>query len=289
MFDKNKNRKSFSSILQKTISTHYAYIIEKGFKVTINGVVVEPTTVRIACDKEWKQRDDAIVPFVFKGKMGDVEVYMAVGLTGKISPGSEIDAEWDATVSRPSNAGWTIICNDRVVLYSDRTKLTGWGDIDIPKYHTQFIGIAGIVEFKSKDPFKLPTTTTKMGVDASSDLYLLVKSKMREGMRVFMDYTNNWKGQANESAKNIRRCELLSLDELKNKRLEFKAAHTLPRSRQYMPILPVPSAPSTSQITFSRDRRKIEVVSKRLFEASSVKPNRVGAKCFDIIYGETTQ
>lgn len=285
MFVKSTNRTSFRSILRGTISTHYAHIMEKGFEVTINGVAVEPITVKIACDRELKQRDAAIAPYVFEKKSDGVEVYLAVGLTGKISPRSGVAMESGATASRPSDPGWTIICNDRVVLHSDRTELTGWG-VDIPKYHTQFIGIAGIVEFKAEDPSDLPTTTTKMGVDVSSSLYRLVKKKMDVGMRMFMDYTNNWKGQANESAKNIQRCELLSLDELKKKRLKFKDEPTLPSSRQYMPDLPVPPEPKTSVITFKRDRQKIETVSKYLFDESSETPNRVGAKCFDIIYGE---
>ena len=66
------------------------------------------------------------------------------------------------------DAGWTIICNDRAVLYCDRTELTGWGEAGVPRYHTQFIAISGIVEFQSNDPAKLPTTTTKRGIDASS-------------------------------------------------------------------------------------------------------------------------
>ena len=61
------------------------------------------------------------------------------------------------------DAGWTIICNDRAVLYCDRTELTGWGDAGVPRYHTQFIAISGIVEFQSNDAAKLPTTTTKRG------------------------------------------------------------------------------------------------------------------------------
>ena len=46
-----------------------------------------------------------------------------------------------------------------VVLYCDQSELTGWGEAKVPRYHTQFIAISGIVEFKCKDPSKLPTTT----------------------------------------------------------------------------------------------------------------------------------
>ena len=288
-FDKNKSRKSFSLNLMKAISTHYAYIIEKGFKVTINGDVVEPKTVRIACDKEWKQGNGRIVPFVFKGNENGVDVYLAVGLTGRIPSESRIDTELDATAPLPSEAGWTVVCNDRIVLYCDRTELTGWGDSKSPKYHTQYIGIAGIVEFKSRDPAKLPTTTTKTGIDTSSTLYRSVQRKMREGTRVFINYTNQWKSQTNESAKHIKRCKVFTLNELKSMDWPFEVAHALSQSEQFTSALPTPSAPDERQITFKRDRRKIETVSEHLFGKPDVKPSRVGAECFDIIYDGVPQ
>ena len=286
MFDKNKNGRSFSSSLKDTISTYYAYIIDKGFNVTINGVTVEPQTVKIACSKESGQHKDAIMPFVFEGEADSVKVYLAVGLNGRTSSRNRIDKEREAAMGSPTNAGWTIVCNDRIVLYCDRTELTGWGEGRTPRYHTQFIGIAGIVEFKSKDPSKLPTTTTKIGVDTSSSLYLLVKNKMREGMRVFIDYTNKWKSKADESTKHIEQCEMLSLDELKNMRLQFEVTHTLPQSKQYKPVLPLPSESNTSRIVFKRDKQKIEAVAEYIGNPD-MKPNAVGAQCFDIVYDET--
>ena len=287
MFDKGKNRKSFSSKLRKTISTHYAHMIAKGFEVTINGEAVEPTTVRIAFDREWEQRDDAVMPFVFEGEADGVEVYLAVGLTGRI-PSKGRAGRKRAGATRPtSDPGWTVVCNDRIVLYCDRTELTGWGESIVPKYHTQFASIAGIVEFRSEDPSKLPTMTTKTGVDASSSTYRQVKRKMLEGTRIFVDYTNKWKGKEGKTADHIDRCELLSLDELKSKSLRFEVAHALPQSRQCKPALPVPSEPSERQITFRKDARKIEAVSERLFGNPDTSPSRVGSRCFDLIYDET--
>ena len=112
---------------------------------------------------------------------------------------NEIDEEQEGTKYSAEDAGWTILCNDRAVLHCDRSELTGWGEAKVPRYHNQFIAISGIVDLRSKDPGKLPTTTTKRGIDASSPLYLQIKNKMREGMRIFTDYTNKWKGRAEES------------------------------------------------------------------------------------------
>jgi hypothetical protein len=57
----------------------------------------------------------------------------------------------------------------------------------------QFIAISGIVIFCSEKPELLPTTTTKRGIDGNSELYLHVRDKMIEGMKIFTQYTNQWK------------------------------------------------------------------------------------------------
>src|SRR5208282_6219848 len=145
--------------------------------------------------------------------------------TRPIPSQDEIISEQEEKKYSSVDAGWTVLCNDRAVLYCDRSELTGWGEAGIPRYHTQFIAISGIVEFKSTDASKLPTTTTKRGIDSSSPLYLQVKNKMREGMRLFTDYTNKWKGQAEESRKQIVAGEPLSFEQIRaeSKTLRFKA------------------------------------------------------------------
>lgn len=287
MFDKARSQKSFSASLKKAIAAHYAYIIEKGLVVTVNGEVVEPTTVRLAFDKEWKKHDDAIVPFVFEGKVDDVDVYLAVGLTGRIPSRGRVGRERTGTTHPTSDPGWTVVCNDRIVLSGDRTKLTGWGESTVPQYHTQFSSIAGIVEFSSDVPSKLPTTTTKTGVDTSSAVYLQAKTKMQEGMKIFVNYTNKWKGRVEDMADHVDRCDLLSLAELKNKPLEFKDAHALTKSKQHKPDLPKPSKPNERYIAFKKDERKIKAVSMYLFKTPDAKASSVGGECFDIIYQET--
>jgi hypothetical protein len=100
----------------------------------------------------------------------------------------ELDDEIEGK-RKTERAGITVICNDRIVLYNDKTHRTGWGEPPVPSYHTQFICISGVVVFESNDPSKLPTTTTKRGIDLSSDIYADVKIKIREGLKLFTDYT----------------------------------------------------------------------------------------------------
>ena len=289
-FDENEGGKSFHTDLDRMVSSHYAYIMEKGFQVTINGMLVKPRTTKIVYDKRRNAGADAIRPFVFRSKTDGVDVYLAVGFTRPIPSESEIVEEQEASRYSSIDAGWTILCNDRAVLHCDRTELTGWGEARVPRYHTQFIAISGIVEFKCEDPSKLPTTTTKRGIDASSPLYLQVKNKMREGMRVFTDYTNKWKGQADESKRHIQRGVGLSLEELKETAagLAFSNTRTLPPGSQYKPRLPMPPRvePTKRRITFVKEVARIKAVAE-YFDDPDMQPSEVGESCFDLIYRET--
>ena len=252
---------AFKSELERMISTHYAYIMAKGFEVTINGDAVEPRTTKIVYDSQ-----QAIKPFVFQSTIDGVEVYLAVGFTRPIPSQNEIMDEQEAARYSSIDAGWTILCNDRAVLYCDRSELTGWGEAGVPRYHTQFIAISGIVAFRSDDPAKLPTTTTKRGIDASSRLYLQVKNKMREGMRVFTDYTNKWKGRADESLKQVQQGAPLALEDLRVKtgELKFRKTKTWPQGYQYKPQLPLPPElePTKRRIVFSKEVAKIKTVGR---------------------------
>ena len=282
LFTENEGKEYFSARLVEAVSANYAYIINKGFKVMINGHNVKPETIKIAYNENW-ERGNAIVPFVFKGEMDGVEVYLAVGLTRKIPAADEIDKEQEGKRSS-KDAGWTVVCNDRAVIYCDRTELTGWGEAGVPKYHTQFIAISGIVEFKSKDPSALPTTTTKRGIDASSSLYLQVKNKMREGMQVFTAYTNQWKSEAKESEKHIVTCKMLPLADLKEKTkaLRFSGTQTLSHGKQHKPRLPSPSARRSKKcrITYYKDKKEVNAVAEYIDEPD-MSPNEIGEECFD--------
>ena len=280
---------AFRSELHRMISTHYAYIIEKGFTVTVNGATVQPHTTKIVYDSRKRAGHDPIRPFIFKTTSGEVDVYLAVGFTRPIPSSTEIIEEQEATRYSSIDAGWTILCNDRAVLHCDRTELTGWGEAGVPRYHTQFIAISGVVEFRSVDPRNLPTTTTKRGIDASSPLYLQTKNKMREGMRVFTEYTNKWKGRADESKKHIDGGTPCSLDELKTKTatLNFSSTRTLPPSSQYKPKLPSPQPvePTKRRISFIKEVSKIKLVAEYL-DDPEMDPATVGENCFDVVYDE---
>jgi hypothetical protein len=178
------------------------------------------------------------------------------------------------------------------VIVGDKSRLTGWGD-GIPLYHYQFSVITGIVEFRSKLAEKLPITTTKRALDSSSDIWLQARVKMKEGMRVWINYTNSWKNHPRsdqtkywETAKSLplrKTVELVSTKEhavKKDGAIEFN-----PQKRKLIPMPPT-KKPSSRRIVFSRPIEEIKAVSKFIFDSYDEKPGSVGDKCFEMVLQE---
>jgi len=287
------NAKAFRADLERMIATHYAYIIDKGFEVTVNGDSVKPHPTRLIFSGEAKGKQvPAIQPYIFRTKTKEgVEVFLTVGFRRPIPSEDEVASEQEEKRYSSEEAGWTILCNGRAVLYCDRSELTGWGETGIPRYHTQFIAIAGVVEFRADDASKLPTTTTKRSIDASSTLYLQVKNKMREGMRLFTNYTNKWKGRTEEAKKHFARGSLVSLEEIKirAKDLPFSSTvRSVPPGEQYKPPLPMPKRLESEQrrISFIKNIADVRTVADYLFQDENADPSDVGEKCFDLILRE---
>jgi len=281
----------FTSKLASKISTNFAYIIEKGFEVKINPDIIPPKTTNL---KFFTQINDdiSIRPYVFETSIDGVDVFLTVGLTRSFLSTTEIAKEERMVDSSLQDAGWTVICNDRVVLEQNRDKLTGWGEDGVPAYHNQFRIIAGIVEFKSDDPSKLPTTTTKRGINADHPLYREIKTKMCEGTKIFTDFTNDWKKSGEVIDKQIDETPRLTLNEIKcvvhTSKILKPVTETAVPGAEYFPILPSQKKPdSTKQrIAFYREADEISAVAEFL-KLKKWKPATVGEKCFERVYKET--
>jgi hypothetical protein len=196
------------------------------------------------------------------------------------------DEEEQALEGKPSveKAGITVVCNDRVVLFADKTRLTGWGESTVPQYHTQFVSIAGLVTFTANDASLLPITTTKRGLDGNSDLYLTVKENIREGLKFFTDFTNKWKKSKYErigfqkKAKAVLPAAIVDLVPIDRR----ASVHKGIGGWKYKPHLPLPTEDDPMrQIRFSRKQSEIASVAEYLYDDVAIAPGEVGAKCFD--------
>lgn len=280
------SEESYLTDLHDQIKHSLSFIIQKGFTITLNGTTIKANPIKLISD------ENEIEPFIYRADIDGVKVDLAVGFYKSLE-----DEEEDATIKRSSeNAGWTVICNDRVVLYCDKTHLTGWGLEPVPRFHSQFIAISGVVRFTCKDPEKLPITTTKRGVDLSSVLYNDVRNKMIEGMLIFIRFTNQWKGENLEHGKKIlNKAQAVNAQDFLSKDKENyksgKGTWSHPNRNihelKFIPKLPTPQVMKTKvRIVFTREITEVKSLAEHFFGDENYSPSEVGNKCFETVINE---
>lgn len=277
---------AFVNEVKTAISHHFTIFLQRGLKIEINGEPVKPVHVEVLVSP----RKDGPAPYVYRKTIDGVLVSITVGLNTSRQYDTDDDDDGDFAGQRNSaTAGWTVLCNDRAVIVGDKNRLTGWGD-GIPLYHDQFIVITGIIEFRAKDAKKLPVTTTKRALDTSSNVWLESLVKMKEGMRVWISYTNQWKNHPREDQAthwaDARPMSLTRAIEAVAPRASVKKGTDVLEfdPRKVKGALPEPkgSTPSSRRVVFSRSVEELRAVSKMLFDDADEKPGIVGDKCFEI-------
>lgn len=279
---------AFENKVRTAISEHFTMFLQWGLKVELNDKPVEPVRVEVLVSN----REDGPAPFVFHKTIDGVLVSITVGRNTNRALGDEEDEDAGFERDRSSaTAGWTVLCNDRAVIVGDKSRITGWGD-GIPLYHPQFAIITGIIEFRSKRADKLPVTTTKRALDTSSNVWLESLVKMKEGMRVWIDYTNQWKNQAGAEQQQARHWEdarpmplRMAIEAVAKraatKKLDHEGLEFNPKKSKVLPE-PPNKTPSSRRVTFSKPVEEIRLVGEALLDDENAKPGVVGEKAFDL-------
>jgi hypothetical protein len=188
-----------------------------------------------------------------------------------------------------TTAGWTIFCNDRAVIVGDKSRLTGWGG-RLPVYHGQFSVITGIVEFRAASADKLPITTTKRALDTSSDVWIQALVKMEEGLRIWVNHTNNWKNHPrSDQSKFWESTNPMPLTQVVSFMEKHQGVKKFKRGFEFNPVkakvLPIPDTktPTSRRIAFSRPNEEIKIVSQKFFDREDERPALVGDECFKFV------
>ncbi len=305
---KQLSTQSFQNTLASEIEALYSYIIGKGFEITVNGNRVKPRPLVLQWEglSKLKNADkEAVAPYLYEAYEADVEVKIAVGFHRALPSHEEIENAEIGKRRKRDTAGWTIVCNDRVVVANDKTLLTGWGEAGVPRYHPQYISISGIVHFKSTDARKLPITTTKRGIDASSELYLHVKERMREGLKVFTTYTSKWKQMPKEEKQRTKKAKsetpAAMFDQVKTidtsgpvstgGKSIWKAvaptARKLDVEQRYIPNLPSPPPMAQlKRVSFNKPVEEVRLIAEYIFGDPDCPASTVGEACFEEILNQ---
>jgi hypothetical protein len=302
---------SFHSALAGEIEALYSYIIGKGFEITVNGKLIKPKPLALQWEglkKLGNTQTESVAPYLYTAAEENVEIQLAVGFHRAMPSADEIEDAESGKRRKRDTAGWTIVCNDRVVVANDKTILTGWGEAGVPRYHPQYISISGIVHFKSTDARKLPLTTTKRGIDASSELYLHVKERMREGLKVFTTYTSKWKQMPKEEKQRTQKAKAETpaaiferVKTINERSPSAKGsgsiwtsvapkAKKLEVEKRYIPNLPSPPPMAQlKRISFNKPIEEVRLIAEFLFDDPDCSPTTVGEACFEEILSQAQE
>ncbi len=161
---------SLETRLADSIGRSYSLFIDRFVRVELNGTKVEAHDIPIS-------NSDEAQTSISREKYENVEITIVAGLQ-KLMSGS-----W-----RGSTAGWYVLCNGRVVVFADKTELSGWGSRALPMFQPKHRGFIGVVLFLSDDPETLPWTTTKRGINAEMPVYQNIRERMATDARQVISF-----------------------------------------------------------------------------------------------------
>ena len=155
----NFSNKVFENSLFAYIQMYRSVGAENGLTIRVNGNKVNFFRERLIENENIKCYKNLI-----NNERGEVRIIAGVAHNGT-----------------PEYAGWYVFCNERLVLFADKTSVTGWGK-ETRAYHNHLASFRGYVYFESENLLQLPWNTTKTGVDTTNKLYQETLEKMKEAI-----------------------------------------------------------------------------------------------------------
>ncbi len=172
----------FQTKVENEIRRNHGFFIDQGLAVRVCGSTVPSDQWRLISDEQFSPE--------YRRKIYSLS---ETPLTVRIHAG--------VSRSSPSDAGWYVICNGRLVLSADKTEKTGWGwqlremaEMDAasgtPRYHNQFARFRGYVLFDCDNAGLMPWNTTKTDIDPDNPFWLDAREEMAKAMRPVIDFLN---------------------------------------------------------------------------------------------------
>ena len=255
----------FQRRLGEMLRSHQRQFLAWGLDIDLAGLHLTNTDLRILSGGTFSP---AVEELEFDELTNaPVTVRIVVGLAGSV----------------PSEAGWYVVCNGRVVLAADRSEETGWGRVaeqadGIPKFHNQYARFRGAVFFDCRSSRKLPWNTTKTGLDASSAVWQAVMPKMLDHTRAAIRFLNLLDDEIAEYGQLSPTLAALSRE------ASPRAVETLRGAKAFSwNRAPRAPGPRTTSIQYSRQHTKIQALMTALGVSSA---RAVGEATFDIVYDE---
>lgn len=177
----------FINRLRKSIARDYSIFLQNGFEVAVNGQSINPVSFAV-------REGAGFQPGRIHYQEDGVSVELVAGMAAPPPDDPSAQAKVPTEMF-----GWYVLCNDRVVIAADKTSRSVWGHGDFNAWHPQYNGFLGIVSLSSRDPNKLPWTTTKRAIDLNAPLYRRAIPRMKALTQTFIDYTEARKEDLDEA------------------------------------------------------------------------------------------
>lgn len=223
---------------------------ENGLNIEVNNIVIDYGKEKLLKSKEIQPYEKQIVD-----ESGKITIVAGIANKGE-----------------PSKAGWYIYCNGRLVLYADKTELTGWG-VENRVYHYSLAEFRGYVYFESQNLLELPWNTTKTGIDTSNRLYVIARQSMSEAMKQVIKVIDEAKRKHNVS-------NLDELDFVKNAsetELNHSAIANISKNKDFSITEAGPTIPM-ARISFSKPLDEVNKVKENMGERTN---KAIGEKLFE--------
>lgn len=256
----------FINRLRSDLAMRELRLLQQGLTINVNGepVSAQPPILLASDDLSPIHVDEELA---VNGATLNMKLF--AGLGEAVSDEDDVD---DAEKYRGEvPAGWYVFCNDRLLLYADKSRLTGWG-VEAAAYHPQYSRFRGYVLLEG-DARYMPWNTTKTGVDEDSKVFREIQNEMFDALQKVQAIINRLKKERRQSGGTARPA-VEALDGAKP-----VALTEVPVSQSFVVPKPAPDPPPTAKwIRYQVDLDDFEEVAESV---GSDAPADVGRATFD--------
>jgi len=211
---------AFVSRVLREIAMRHALALQQGLAIEVNERALQPRPPVLLASDTLKPISYSETLIDAEGR--EVEMGIAAGLAASEDGDEEKDTDDPELFTGLDAAGWYVFCNGRALLFADRSRLTGWAEDAVPRFHPQFRSFRGYVHL-SGDSAAMPWNTSKTDVDEDSEIWEQTRKHIVDALRKTVKVMNRVKREVQQrppedrplvaAVKNSRPAALERLDE----------------------------------------------------------------------------
>jgi hypothetical protein len=261
---------TFLQRLRSRIEFSHQAALDSGMTIKLNGTALRSRPPALLASKSVKPR---VVSKRLKANGLAVDMRLYSGFARLQDEGADTDDP--DRFSGVSLAGWYVICNGRMLLFADKSRLTGWG-IEVADYHPQYRRFRGYV-YLNGDSAAMPWNTAKTAIDEDSPIWRAVRKEIVTALREARTAINKLKREVQTAGR--------QKSPMTDRLQEAKVTPLRDLSKSSKLVIPSSRAAtrraSDKEVSFEVPADKFDAVASSL---GLVQPAAVGKRVFDYYY-----